>query len=66
VVAGVMPAWTLLALLTVPMARSVHRGLHKNYDKPYELMPAMQNNIALHLATGMLLVVGYVLANILG
>ena len=66
VVFAITPAWTLLALVTVPMARSVHRGLQRNYDKPYELMPAMQNNIALHLATGMLLVVGYVLANIVG
>jgi 1,4-dihydroxy-2-naphthoate polyprenyltransferase len=63
---GVMPAWTLLALLTAPMARAVHRGLQRSYDRPYELMAAMQTNIALHLATGLLLVVGYVLDNALG
>jgi 1,4-dihydroxy-2-naphthoate octaprenyltransferase len=66
VVVGIMPVWTLLALLTVPMARSVHRGVERNYDRPYELMPAMQNNIALHLATGVLLVIGYVLDNLVG
>jgi 1,4-dihydroxy-2-naphthoate octaprenyltransferase len=66
VVFGVMPAWTLLALLTAPMARSVYRGLQRSYDKPYELMAAMQTNIALHLATGLLLVVGYVLDNVVG
>jgi hypothetical protein len=29
-------------------------------------MPAMQTNIALHLAAGLLLVVGYVIANLVG
>jgi 1,4-dihydroxy-2-naphthoate octaprenyltransferase len=66
VVAGIMPAWTLLALVTAPLARSVHRGLQRTYDKPYELMAAMQNNIALHFVTGLLLVAGYVLDNVLG
>ena len=66
VVVGIMPVWTLLALLTVPMARSVHHGLQRHYDRPYELMPAMQSNIALHLVTGLLLVAGYVLDNVLG
>jgi 1,4-dihydroxy-2-naphthoate octaprenyltransferase len=66
VVAGIMPAWTLLTLLTAPLARSVHRGLQRSYDKPYELMAAMQNNIALHFVTGLLLVAGYVIANIAG
>jgi 1,4-dihydroxy-2-naphthoate octaprenyltransferase len=61
VVFGVTPAWTLLALVTAPMARSVHRGLERHYDKPYELMAAMQTNIALHLVAGVLLVAGYVL-----
>lgn len=46
--------------------RSVHRGLQRHYDKPYELMPAMQTNIALHLVTGLLLVAGYVIDNVLG
>jgi len=59
VVLGVTPGWTLLALATVPMALSVHRGLVAHYDKPYELMPAMQTNIGLHLVTGLLLVAGY-------
>jgi hypothetical protein len=32
------------------------------YDSPYQLMPKMGTNIQLHLATGMLLIVGYVIA----
>ena len=66
VVTNTMPAWTLLALLTVPMARAVHRGLQRHYDRPYELMKAMQTNIGLHLSTGILLVVGYVIADLVG
>jgi 1,4-dihydroxy-2-naphthoate octaprenyltransferase len=60
VVAGITPAWTLLGLATVPMARRVHRGLARHYDRPYDLMPSMQANIALHLITGLLLLAGYV------
>jgi 1,4-dihydroxy-2-naphthoate octaprenyltransferase len=62
VVAGITPAWTLIALATVPMARSVHRGLVRHYDRPYELMKAMQANIGLHLVTGLLLLAGYIVA----
>lgn len=64
VVSGVMPAWTVLALVTVPMARSVYRGLKRHYDRPYDLMPAMQTNIGLHLVAGVLLVLGYVIDNL--
>jgi 1,4-dihydroxy-2-naphthoate octaprenyltransferase len=64
VVTGITPAWTLLALATVPMARGVAAGLRKHYDRPYDLMPAMQRNIALHFVTGVLLVVGYVINNL--
>jgi 1,4-dihydroxy-2-naphthoate octaprenyltransferase len=57
---GITPVWTLLAVATVPMARSVYRGLVRNYERPYELMAAMQTNIALHVVTGLLLLAGYV------
>jgi hypothetical protein len=43
------------------MALSVHRGLGQFYDDPYGLMPAMARNIQLHLATGVLLVCGYLI-----
>ncbi|MEP6624850.1 MAG: prenyltransferase [Acidimicrobiia bacterium] len=63
-VLGITPWWTLLALVTAPMARSVHRGIQANYEQPYALMPAMQTNIGLHLFTGLLLVAGYVVATL--
>jgi 1,4-dihydroxy-2-naphthoate polyprenyltransferase len=60
--AGVMPAWTLLALGTTPLAWRVWRGLRDHYTDTYGLIPTMQTNIALHLLTGLLLIVGYTIA----
>jgi hypothetical protein len=40
----------------------VYRALRDHYDSPYELMPAMAKNIQLHLATGVLLILGYLIA----
>lgn len=62
VAAGVTPWPTLIALLAAPLALPVRRALWDHYDSPYELMPAMGKNIQLHLATGMLLILGYVIA----
>src|SRR5436305_487101 len=59
---GVMPWPTLIALLAAPLALPVSRALRAHYDSPYELMPAMGKNIQLHLATGILLILGYVIA----
>ena len=61
-VGGVMPFPTIIALAAVPLALPVYRGLVANYENPYALMPAMAKNIQLHMATGLLLVVGYVIA----
>ncbi len=56
---GVLPIPVLLALLTIPLALRVHRGLRANYDNPYGLMALMAVNIQLHLAAGVLLLVAY-------
>jgi 1,4-dihydroxy-2-naphthoate octaprenyltransferase len=63
---GITPWWTLLGLLTAPMALKVVRGLRASYGNPYALMPVMQTNIALHLFTGLLLVLGYVIDALVG
>jgi 1,4-dihydroxy-2-naphthoate octaprenyltransferase len=63
---GITPWWTLIALLPIPMARTVVLGLRASYAHPYGLMGVMQTNIALHLFTGLLLVAGYVLAVLVG
>jgi 1,4-dihydroxy-2-naphthoate octaprenyltransferase len=52
----------LIALAAAPLAVPVYRALREFYDQPYALMPAMARNIQLHLATGVLLIIGYVIA----
>jgi 1,4-dihydroxy-2-naphthoate octaprenyltransferase len=59
VVAGVLPVPALLALLTIPLALQVSRGLDPNYDNPYGLMAIMGVNIKVHLYAGLLLVAAY-------
>jgi 1,4-dihydroxy-2-naphthoate polyprenyltransferase len=61
-ITGIMPVWTLLALLTVPLALKVQKALTSHYESPYELMDGMGKNIMLHLFSGLALVVGYVIA----
>ena len=61
-VTGLIVRPTLVALLAAPLALPVVRALRESYDQPYALMPAMGKNIQLHLVTGLLLVVGYVIA----
>ncbi len=63
---GVLPRPTILALAALPLALPVYRGLRAYYESPYQLMPMMARNIQLHLATGMLLILGYVIALVAG
>jgi 1,4-dihydroxy-2-naphthoate octaprenyltransferase len=53
---------TIIALAAAPLALPVYRALRDMYESPYALMPAMAKNIQLHLATGVLLILGYVIA----
>jgi 1,4-dihydroxy-2-naphthoate octaprenyltransferase len=66
VAAGLLPIPALLALLTVPLARQVSRGLSPNYDNPYGLMAVMGVNIKVHLYAGVLLLLAYVVVLIAG
>jgi 1,4-dihydroxy-2-naphthoate octaprenyltransferase len=61
-VLGITPWWTVIALGGAFWSVRTYRVLRERYDQPYGLMPAMQDNIVAHLATGLLLVVGYLLA----
>lgn len=62
-VTGLLP-WTALAgLLTIPLAIRVLRTLDRAYDRPYELMAGLQDNVLLHLATGVLLIGGTLVAH---
>jgi 1,4-dihydroxy-2-naphthoate octaprenyltransferase len=66
VIAGVLPIPTLLALLTIPLALQVSRGLEPNYDNPYGLMAVMGVNVKVHLYAGLLLLAGYAVVLVLG
>jgi len=59
---GVIPRPTIIALAAIPLAVQVYRGLQAHYDSPYQLMPKMGTNVQLHLFTGLLLILGYVIA----
>jgi 1,4-dihydroxy-2-naphthoate octaprenyltransferase len=60
--AGLTVRPTLIALAAAPLVLPVYRALRDSYESPYALMPAMAKNIQLHLATGVLLILGYVVA----
>ncbi len=61
-VAGWIVRPAIIALAAAPLALPVYRALKSFYEQPYALMPAMAKNIQLHLATGVLLILGYVIA----
>ena len=58
--AGVIPAWTLLALLTLPLTiRGINGARH--HDDPSKLMPAMAANVMTVLLTQVLMGIGFIL-----
>ncbi len=61
VVFGILPAWTLLALLSLPLSVQAARILSRFYDQPQELVPAMGLTIGTHLSVGLLLLAGLLL-----
>ncbi len=52
----------IIAVAAAPLALPVYRALRDHYEEPYTLMPAMAKNVQLHLATGVLLIIGYLIA----
>ncbi|MGD9116786.1 MAG: prenyltransferase [Dehalococcoidia bacterium] len=63
VIAGAMPVFTLIALLTIPLAvKAIAGGRH--YDDMSKLVPALAANIMVVLLTQLLLGVGYILAGV--
>ena len=61
-ITGYLPRPTLLALLALPLAFKVYDGIRAHYDRPYDLMGTMGQNVQLHLLTGVLLFAGYMVA----
>lgn len=63
VIAGPIPVWSLLALLTIPFAvKAIKGALHS--DDMSKLVPAMANNVLVVLLTQLLMGAGYILANV--
>ena len=63
VAAGQMPVFSLLALLTLPLAIKAIQGALKHQEMS-RLVPAMANNVLVVLLTQLLLGIGYILAGI--
>ncbi len=61
VVAGQMPAFSLLGLLTLPLAVKAIRGA-RAYQDMGKLVPAMASNVMIVLLTQLLMGIGYILA----
>jgi len=63
VIAGVMPLFTLIALLTLPLALKAIQGALK-YEDMSRLVPGMANNVLFILTIQLLLGIGYILAKV--
>ena len=64
VIAGYMPVWTLLALITLPLSiRAINGALHP--DDPSRLMPGMTANVVGMLVTQLMIGVGFILGRVL-
>jgi 1,4-dihydroxy-2-naphthoate octaprenyltransferase len=61
-ITGVIVRPAIIALAGLPLAAQVYRGLRDHYESPYQLMPFMGKGVQLHMATGLLLLVGYLIA----
>ena len=64
VIAGVMPVFCLISLLTLPFALRAIRGSRKHQDMA-QLVTAMASNVLVILVTQLLLGIGYILAKII-
>jgi len=64
VAAGQMPAFSLIALLTLPLAIKAIQGALKHQDMS-KLVPAMASNVLVVLLTQLLLGIGYILARVI-
>jgi 1,4-dihydroxy-2-naphthoate octaprenyltransferase len=56
---GVSP-FALLGLLTVPLAWRAYQVARTHYDNSSALLPANANTVRVHLFTGLLMSLGYV------
>ena len=62
---GAMPWPALLGLLTLPFAVQAIRRMLRYHGSMPEVVPALAATIQLHLGTGLLLCIGYIIAHLL-
>jgi 1,4-dihydroxy-2-naphthoate octaprenyltransferase len=62
VLLGILPAWVLISLLTLPVAAVAFRGLARHASEVPQLVPHMAQHVVLTLLTPLLLTVGILLA----
>jgi 1,4-dihydroxy-2-naphthoate octaprenyltransferase len=60
VIFKVITPWSFLVLLTLPLAISAAKVSWKNYEKIQELLPANVATIKMHLLTGILMSLAFV------
>ena len=65
VVFRLMPVWTLITFLSLPLALKAVRIGSRKFDRIYELLPANAATIGLHSGIGLLLMTGYILDKLL-
>jgi 1,4-dihydroxy-2-naphthoate octaprenyltransferase len=58
VIVGLLPRFSLLALLTVIPAWKAYRGVYKNAENIPALIPSMRINVIINLTTPIMLAVG--------
>jgi 1,4-dihydroxy-2-naphthoate octaprenyltransferase len=63
VITGDMPAFSLLGLLTIPLAYKAIDGSFKSNDMA-KLVPAMANNVFIVLLTQLLMGIGFILGGV--
>jgi len=61
IVFGIIPAYTLIALLTVPITLKAVKGVKMNFNRIQELLSANEATINLHLSFGLLVSGAYIL-----
>ncbi|MBN2542674.1 prenyltransferase [bacterium] len=62
---GLYPYFSLITLLTLPLAIKAAMVARKNYDKIEELLPANASVIGLHVGFSILLAVGFILGKLI-
>lgn len=58
VFAGKLPYWSLLGLLTAPLAASTVRGVFVNRESTEKLIPSLGKNVVVNLATPVFVAIG--------